>query len=125
MEVSFSTVGWNAPIEFMNAIGGVSTSPFAMKLTGFSTKNFGNSIAKVFVELLVIPEGKKLNARSKYISDRQMWNVSLALHLDKLPDSQGAANLYILDLVIEGLLKAGAQLKHIDFAHQPLHHCRR
>jgi hypothetical protein len=118
MEVSFSTGSWNVPIEFMNVIGTASMSPFATKLSNFSSETCGDSIKKVFVELLVFPEEKKLSDRSKYISERQMWHISVALHSNMISESQTAANLYILDRVIEVLLKAGARLKKSDFSHK-------
>jgi len=108
MDVSFSSVGWNAPIEFIKII----TGP---RLSNFESEDYGDSINKVFIELIVIPESKNLKDRTKHHPEHKLWDLSLVINQNSISGNQSSANCYIANRISEGLIKSARRLKVIDF----------
>ena len=108
MDVSFSSVGWHAPIEFIKII----TGP---RLSNFENKYYGSSVNKLFIELIVLPESKTLKDRTKYHPEHKLWDLSLVISQNSISGTQSSANSYIANRVSDGLIKSARRLKVIDF----------
>ncbi|OFW78620.1 MAG: hypothetical protein A2W44_06485 [Acinetobacter sp. RIFCSPHIGHO2_12_41_5] len=108
MEVSFSSVGWNAPIEFIKII----TGP---RLQNFENKHYGNSVNKVFIEIIVLPESKTLKNRTKYHPEHKLWDLSLVISQNSISGNQSSANCHIAKRISDGLMKSARRLKVTDF----------